>query len=68
MYVDQNGNSNWRYLDPNGSWAETGISMPAGEMAFALAYNLKFYGGKKFYNSFLRKSICPYDDSFYRAI
>jgi len=44
MYVDYDGTSNWRYLDPHGCWADTGISMPAGEVAFALAYNLKFYG------------------------
>ena len=52
MYADRDGNSNWRYLDPHGSWSKTGISMPAGEIAFALAYNLKFYGvySSSFYN------------------
>lgn len=54
MYVDRDGTDNWRYLPPNGSWAETGISMPAGEIAFALAYNMKFYG--------------VYDDGFYDGI
>ena len=44
MYVDRDGSSNWRYLDPNGSWASTGIVMPAGEMAFYLAYDMRFYG------------------------
>lgn len=68
MYIDRDGNSDWRYLDPNGSWAETGIAMPAGEMAFALAYGLKFYGGKQFYNTFLHKMTCPFSDSFYSAI
>jgi len=34
----------WSYLRPNGPWSETGVSMPAGEMAFFLAYNLRFYG------------------------
>ena len=68
MYVDTTGNDGWRYLNPNGSWAETGVSMPAGETAFYLAYKMKFYGSKTFYNSFLRKSICPYDDSFYSKI
>lgn len=41
------------YLDPNGSWAATGIRMPAGEIAFVLAYNMKFYGNhydRDFYN------------------
>lgn len=57
MYVDTDGNSNWRYLDPNGSWADTEISMPSGEIAFALAYNLKFYGNR-----------AGYDDAFYNRI
>lgn len=52
MYVDRNLNDDWRYINPDGSWAETGIVMPVGEMAFALAYNYKFYGnfGDAFYN------------------
>ena len=54
MYIDQDGNDNWRYLDPNGSRAATGVSMPAGEIAFALAYRMKFYG--------------IYGDSFYAGI
>ena len=54
MYVDRNLNDNWSYLDPNGSWAQTGIIMPTGEIAFALAYNYKFYG--------------KYDDAFYNRI
>lgn len=54
MYVDSNLNDNWRYLSPRGSWAETGIVMPAGEIAFALAYGMKFYG--------------IYNDSFYDRI
>ena len=43
MYVDR-GYQGWEYLNPWGCWAETGIRMPAGEMAFALAYGLRFYG------------------------
>ena len=54
MYVDSDGTNNWRYLNPNGSWAATGVSMPAGEIAFALAYGMKFYG--------------IYDNSFYNRI
>lgn len=50
MYADFNNNDNWRYLNPQGSWAETGISMPAGEIAFALAYNYKFYGDRAYYS------------------
>ena len=52
MYLDRNLNDDWSYIDPNGSWAQTGIIMPTGEIAFALAYNYKFYGnfGDEFYN------------------
>ena len=51
MYVERNLNaSDWRYLRPNGSWAETGVTMPTGEMAFYLAYNLKFYGSMSYFN------------------
>lgn len=50
MYADFNNNDNWRYLNPQGSWAETGISMPAGEIAFVLAYNYKFYGDRAYYS------------------
>lgn len=55
MYVDRNGGSNWRYLDPNGSWAATGIVMPAGEMAFYLAYDMRFYGSR-FNGEFYQRS------------
>ncbi len=47
MYVDSTGKDGWRFLPPLGSWAETGVSMPAGETAFYLAYKMKFYGSKK---------------------
>lgn len=65
MYIDRNGNSNWIYLKPLGSWAESGISMPAGEMAFYLAYNLKFYGSQKWYDSYLNKYFPAFEPSFY---
>lgn len=52
MYIDRNLNDNWSYINPDGSWAETGIVMPTGEIAFALAYGYKFYGtfGDEFYD------------------
>ena len=52
MFIDRNGS--WRHLNPNGSWAETGITMPAGEIAFYLAYHMRFYN-------------C-YDNAFYNRI
>lgn len=54
MYVDLSLTDAWRYLDPNGDWATTDISLPVGELSFALAYNMKFYDS--------------YDDSFYGRI
>ncbi len=47
MYYDSKGNNDWRYLDPKGDWAHTGIHMPAGQIAFLLAYDLEFYSGYK---------------------
>lgn len=58
MFIAGDGQDyDWRYLDPRASYAETGIVMPAGEMAFYLAYNLRFYGDK-----------VSYGDSFYNKI
>ena len=54
MYVDLSLTDDWRYLDPNGDWAATDISLPVGELSFALAYNMKFYDS--------------YDDAFYGRI
>ena len=66
MYVkDGDG---WHFLLPTGSWAETGIVMPAGEMAFYLAYHMKFYGSKPFYNAFLKRDVAVYNDEFYARI
>lgn len=70
MYVDRTGTDEWKYLLPHGSWAETGIFQPAGETAFYLAYKMKFYGSKSFYDTFLKKShpVYLYSDSFYEKI
>lgn len=66
MYVDNTGNSNWRYLRPLASRAETSIVMPAGEMAFYLAYKMKFYGAQKWYHRFLEEYVDVFDNNFYR--
>lgn len=68
MYWDKGGNSNWVYLDPQGDWAHTGIVMPAGEMAFYLAYRMKFYGSLLFYNSYDKKYFPRYSDRFYEGV
>lgn len=57
MYIDSTGRDGWRYVKPLGSWAETGLLVPTGEMAFALAYNLRFYGSR-----------AGFDDEFYDRI
>ena len=53
MFIDRDLNNNWRHLRPNEPWSDTGIVRPAGEMAFYLAYNLKFHGNftSDFYKS-----------------
>lgn len=38
------GGGKLTYLDPNGSWAQNGVALPTGEMAFYLAYGIPFYG------------------------
>ena len=68
MYAWNDAEMDWYYLPPGGSWAETGITMPAGEIAFYLAYHTKFYGSKPFYNSFLKRSTTVYNDDFYTRI
>ena len=45
MYVDR-GVDNWIYVPRDGSFAEVGITGPTGEMAFYLAYGMKFYGNR----------------------
>ena len=39
----------WHYIKPVGSFGETGHYF-AGEMAFYIAYHMKFYGGQKWFN------------------
>ncbi|TCS81414.1 hypothetical protein [Pectinatus cerevisiiphilus] len=42
MYVDQDGNSDWSYINPDKGIGATAVD-EAGEMAFELAYKIKFY-------------------------
>lgn len=68
MYSGRSDDSYWRYLKPQGSWAETGITMPAGEMAFYLAYRMKFYGSIRYYSEYSNKYYSVYDDDFYAGV
>ena len=51
MFTDRNGDSNWRYIAPDSPRAVSMVSKPAGEMAFYLAYGMKFYGASAGYHS-----------------
>lgn len=66
MFVEYN--KDWRYLNPVGCWAESGIFMSAGEIAFALAYNMKFYGSQKYYIEDLRQYVDAFDKGFYDRV
>lgn len=55
MYI--RSNAQWRYLPPKGSYADTGIVLPAGEMSFYIAYGIPFYG-----------RMAGFDNSFYDRI
>ena len=43
MYVLRDGT--WNYIPHNGSFAQSGIVEPTGEMVFYIAYHMPFYGG-----------------------
>lgn len=58
MYRSNTGYNNWHYVPPTGSLAETGHEF-SGEMAFYLAYHMKFYGSKTYWNDFLQKRVGP---------
>ena len=68
MYAWNDAEMDWYYLPPGGSWAETGITMPAGEIAFYLAYRMKFYGSRPQYNEYLRRNVSVFEDVFYARI
>lgn len=44
------------------------LLMPASEIAFYLAYHMKFYGSKSFYNQFLKRDVMVYKDDFYTRV
>jgi len=58
----------WEYIYPVGSFAKTGHYFP-GEMAFYLAYNKKFYGGREWYDADYGRYIEPsWGDWLYRVV
>ena len=68
MYAGKVGADDWRFIPPTGSWAERGISMPAGEIAFYLAYRMRFYGSKRFYDAVLKRDVDVFSDDFYAPL
>lgn len=57
MYHLTNNNA-WNYIPPIASMAETGHEF-SREMAFYIIDHIKFYGGKKWYDSYFGKYIEP---------
>ncbi|WP_432647736.1 hypothetical protein [Mitsuokella sp.] len=69
MYVDRNtGSSDWRYLKPTGSEAESGLPMDVGEAAFYIDYGKKFYGSRNWYFPSLHKYLSVFPSSFYSKL
>lgn len=69
MYVDQRtGTSDWRYLNPTGSNAESGLPMYVGEAAFYIDYRRRFYGSRTWYVPELRMNTSVFSDSFYTRL
>jgi hypothetical protein len=44
MYWSQPSSDSWNYIEPRYVYAMNGIVLPAGEMSFYIAYNMRFYG------------------------
>lgn len=66
MYVLYDGT--WHYLPPVGSMAETGHEF-SGEMAFYLAYHMKFYGGRTYWSDRDQQYLSPnFSDHLYEIV
>jgi len=68
MYTIWPSDNLFHYISPVGSMAETGHFF-AGEMAFYIAYHLKFYGGQKWYHTKSGKYLSVnWGDSLYKRV
>ncbi|EEQ48876.1 hypothetical protein HMPREF0908_0904 [Selenomonas flueggei ATCC 43531] len=68
MYWWDFRDNEWRYIPPVGTMAETGHYFD-GEMAFYLAYNMKFYGGQQWYSAREGRYMDPnFSDNIYTLI
>lgn len=68
MYAGKAGADDWRFIPPTGPWAARGIAMPAGEIAFYLAYHMRFYGSRQFYDEVLKRDVDVFTDNFYTGL
>lgn len=67
MYYE-NQNGELTYIYPVGTMARTGHYF-AGEMAFYIAYKMKFYGGRKWYDEDFKQMSSPnWSDELYRLV
>ena len=58
----------WRYIHPVGPMAKTGHYF-VGEMAFYIAYKMKFYGGREWYDEDTGRLQYPnWSDSLYTLV
>ena len=72
MYYDREpGKNQWAAVVPFDGWLRTGVVLPAGEAAYYLFYEEKFYGRRK-YNITLRGKVVdndyPFPASFYELL
>ena len=68
MYQWWGEKSAWNYVRPVGCLAETGHHF-AGEMAFYIAYHMKFYGGRKWRDPHTGKDEWPnFSDHLYAVV
>lgn len=68
MYRWSEAKSAWYYVPPVGSMADTGHHF-AGEMAFYIAYHMKFYGGRKWRDPHTGRYLSPnFSDHLYAVV
>ncbi len=68
MYKWSDAQSAWLYVPPVGSMADTGHHF-AGEMAFYIAYHMKFYGGRKWRDPHTGRESSPnFSDHLYAVV
>ena len=68
MYLLSDSDNKYHYIPPVGSLAATGHEF-SGELAFYIAYRMKFYGGRQYYDSSTgRYENVNFSDSLYNRV